>query len=203
MQNALPVTTSILLDLLRDESRPEGWQDFTSRYWPVLSGFALKLGLSEADASDAAQQALADFLREFRAGRYVRERGRLSSFILGIARNRVLRLRSEARRRSRRIVDQGGDFDDTPDDQTLSMVWESERRRVILEQALEELRTSDRLDARTLSAFELVALRDVSVEEAAAQSGLSVDAVYLARHRCTKRLREIAERLTAAWDEDA
>ncbi|MFN5663262.1 MAG: sigma factor, partial [Planctomyces sp.] len=106
-----------MLDLLRDESRPEGWQDFTARYWPVLCGFALKLGLSEADAADAAQQTLADFLREFREGRYVRERGRLSSFILGIARNRVLRLRTEARRRSRRIIDQAANIDDTPDDQ--------------------------------------------------------------------------------------
>jgi DNA-directed RNA polymerase specialized sigma24 family protein len=47
-----------------------------------------------------------------------------------------------------------------------------------------------------------VALRGVEAHEAAEQCGLSVDQVYLAKHRCTKKLREIVEAMTAAWDED-
>jgi RNA polymerase sigma-70 factor (ECF subfamily) len=209
LERPLPITTTLLLDSLRDESRPEGWEQFSARYWPVLAGFARKLGLSEADAADAAQWTLMEFLREFRAGRYERARGRLSSFVVGIARNRILTLRRQARRGSagsgggsKDGPAPGDSADQLPDDATMTDMWENERRRAILEDAVAQLRGSSRLSPSTFRAFELVALRGVPATEAAAQSGLSVEEVYVARSRCTKRLRELVEELTRAWNED-
>lgn len=200
MERALPITTTLLLDSLRDESHPEGWERFSARYWPVLAGFARKLGLSEADAADAAQWTLMEFLKEFRAGRYERQRGRLSSFVVGIARNRILTLRRQSRRAAE---GGGGDSGELlPDEVTMTDMWENERRRAILEDAVTALRGSSRLSPATFRAFELVALRDVPAEEAAAQTGMSVDEVYVARSRCTRRLRELVAELTSAWDED-
>lgn len=200
----LPITTSLLLSTLRDEHEGTGWRDFHARYWPVLVGLGVHLGLREADAQDAAQWTLLEFLREFRAGRYERGRGRLRSYILGIARNRIRSLRRSGSRpaqAARSLEDAPEQMDDLSDER-LEAVWEGERRSAILREALEQLRASPRLAPATFLAFELVALRSVPAEQAAQQAGLSVDDVYLARHRCTKRLKELVEVITRAWDEE-
>ncbi|HLP84601.1 MAG TPA: RNA polymerase sigma factor [Phycisphaerales bacterium] len=198
MAGSLPVTTSLLLDALRDEGDQGGWREFTDRYWPVLVGLGVHLGLTETDAADAAQWTLVEFLREFRAGRYQRGKGRLSAFVIGIAKNRIRALRRQSVKRA----PAGVEIADEIDDVTLQHVWEQQRRSVILQQALKKLRESPKLASSTFQAFELVALRDVPAEEAARQAGISVDDVYLARHRCTRRLREIVDELTAAWDQE-
>jgi RNA polymerase sigma factor (sigma-70 family) len=198
MAGSLPVTTSLLLDALRDERDQDGWREFTERYWPVLVGLGVHLGLTETDAADAAQWTLLEFLREFRAGKYQRGKGRLSAYVIGIARNRIRALRRQSTRRA----PAGAEPAEEMDDATLQNVWEQQRRTVILQQALNKLRESPKLAPSTFQAFELVALRGVPAEEAARQAGISVDDVYLARHRCTRRLREIIDQLTAAWDQE-
>lgn len=198
MAGSLPVTTSLLLDALRDEGDQGGWREFTDRYWPVLVGLGVHLGLTETDAADAAQWTLVEFLREFRAGRYQRGKGRLSAFVIGIAKNRIRALRRQSVKRAPAGVESADEIDDV----TLQNVWEQQRRSVILQQALKKLRESPKLAPSTFQAFELVALRNVPAEEAARQAGISVDDVYLARHRCTRRLREIVDELTAAWDQE-
>jgi DNA-directed RNA polymerase specialized sigma24 family protein len=64
------------------------------------------------------------------------------------------------------------------------------------------LRDESEFDDRTLGAFELSSLRGVPVAETAAQCGMSLDQVYVARSRVTKRLRSLVEELTAAFEED-
>ena len=198
MAGTLPVTTSLLLDALRDERDQGGWRQFTDRYWPVLVGLGVHLGLTETDAADAAQWTLVEFLREFRAGRYQRGRGRLSAFVMGIAKNRIRAIRRQGAKRAPGGVDPLDEMDDA----TVQDVWEQQRRSVILQQAIAKLRELPKLSPPSLQAFELVALRGVPAEEAARQAGISIDDVYLARHRCTRKLREIVEQLTAAWDEE-
>ncbi len=198
MAGSLPVTTSLLLDALRDERDQDGWREFTERYWPVLVGLGVHLGLTETDAADAAQWTLVEFLREFRAGRYQRGKGRLSAFVIGIAKNRIRALRRQSARRAPAGIEPADEIDDV----TLQNVWEQQRRSAILQAAITTLRESTKIAPATLQAFELVALRDVPAEEAARQAGISVDDVYLARHRCTRKLREIVDHLTAAWDKE-
>ncbi|QOI99449.1 MAG: sigma-70 family RNA polymerase sigma factor [Phycisphaeraceae bacterium] len=197
----LPITTTRLLDQLQDAGQQEAWSRFDERYRPVLTGFARSLGLGDADAADVAAWTLAEFLREFRAGKYQRGRGRLRAWIIGIARNRSAMLRRAAARGHPSPLNSQADV---PDDEAgLTIIWERERQRVILDRALEELRRTTKADERTMRAFELVALRGVPAEEAASQCGISVDDVYIAKSRVTRRLREIVERITSAYDEEA
>jgi len=70
-------TTTALLDGLHDPANEEVWREFDTRYRPIILGFAVKLGLSDEDAADVAQDTLARFVQEYRAGRYDRTRGRL------------------------------------------------------------------------------------------------------------------------------
>lgn len=196
-------TTTQLMEELLDPTNAEAWGRFDARYRPVLVGFALRLGLSAEDATELAQRTMAEFFEVYRSGRYDRGKGRLSSWLIGIARNTASTMR-RPRGAGRRI---GGDTvagempAPLPDGPHLTRIWEREREQAILNDAMAVLRTSTKTEPNTLRAFELFAVRGMSAEAVAAECGLSVDAVYVVKNRLTKRLREIVRDLTSAYDE--
>ena len=195
-------TTTRLIEDLRDPANSEAWEGFDARYRPVLLGFARTLGFGPDDAAELAQQTLGRFVVAYREGRYVRGNGRLSSWLIGIARNVGSEMRRKAHR-GRAAGDSvlGGVEAALPDEAHLTVIWEKERRAATLTQAMEMLRGSARLEAHTLRAFELFAIRGVPAPEVAAQCGIDVDAVYVIKNRLTKRLREIVRELTTLYDE--
>ncbi len=199
-------TTTRLLDALRDSSNEPVWSQIDARYRPVIRGLARRIGVPEGEADDVAQQSLAEFVRCFRDGRYDRTKGRLSSWILSIAHHTSL----AAIRRRRRDAGPGvGGADDVdPADpasaeRALRSVWNEERDRVILHHAMATLHDEGSMDERTLLAFELSALRGVPATEAASQCQMTVEQLYVARSRVTRRLRVMVREMTSAFEEDA
>lgn len=196
-------TTTRLLDELRDPANDRAWVGFDARYRPVLAAFGRRLGFSSSDAEELAQATLAEFAKAYRDGRYERGQGRLSSWLIGIARN----VGSGMRRAQGRGGPMGGDTQlgavagDLGDEKHLSQVWAREREQAILADALQALRSSARLEPHTLKAFELFTLRGVPAEEVAAECGIDVDTVYVIKNRLTKRLREIVREMTTAYEE--
>lgn len=193
-------TTTKLLDALRDLQNEPAWAQIDSRYRPVLAGLARRLGLNASDADEVAQQALAEFVKAYRDGRYDRTKGRLSSWILGIGHHTALRV---IRNSTREKNDESVSAVEAVDGPTLRSIWEDERDRAILSQAMTLLSDESGIDDRTYLAFELFALRKVPVVEAANRCGMTIDQVYVAKSRVTKRLREIVRKLTEAFEEDS
>lgn len=192
-------TTTQLLDALRDPENQLVWEQIDSRYRPVIASFARRLGLRDADADEVAQQTLSEFVRAYRAGNYRRTEGRLSSWILGIAHNTARRFLRQQRRTGAVEV---GELEQPVDEASLREVWAQERDREIFNKAMAMLRDDSAMEDRTLLAFELVAIRGIRAAEAASMTGLSVDQVYVARSRVTKRLRAAVKALTEAFEED-
>lgn len=195
------VTSTLLLNGLADRGNARAWGEIDARYRPVLAGFARGLGLTDEDAADVAQQALAEFARDFMAGRYQRGKGRLSSWLMGIAHHRAIdAIRARARRKEwageSAIIDRA-------DPARLTQTWDNSQRQAILAEAMRQLRESSRMADKTIRAFELVGLQNVPAEEAARECGMAVDEVYVAKNRVTKRLREIVAEITEAYEEDS
>lgn len=192
-----------MIDELRERGNAEAWGRFDARYRPILIGFARHLGLSPDDAGELAQRTMAEFSEAFLDGRYERGKGRLSSYLIGVARNTASTMR-RARGTGQRI---GGDTmaeeipAQLPDGPHLTRLWEREREQAILNEAMSILRTSTKTEPNTLRAFELFAVRGMPAEAVASECGLSVEAVYVVKNRLTKRLREIVRDLTSAYDE--
>ncbi|MFT3683880.1 MAG: sigma factor [Phycisphaerales bacterium] len=127
-------TTTKLLDALRDHANEPAWSQIDARYRPVIAGLARRLGATSAEAEEVAQQTLAEFVQAFRLGRYDRTKGRLSSWILGIARNTTSGV---LRRRGRESGGRGVPAEEASvDDHALRQAWTDERDRVILLRAL-------------------------------------------------------------------
>lgn len=190
-------TTTAMLAGLHDPANEQVWRAFDDRFRPIIVAFAGRLGAQAEDAADVAQETLSQFLRDFRAGKYDRSRGRLHAWIVGIARHRLIDLqRRRAAQRERRGESAIAEL---PAEGELSQLWDAECREEILRAGLRELRET-RLDPNTIRAFEMVALEESTPAAAAAALGLTVDSVYAAKNRCLAQLRTILARLHDAYE---
>lgn len=187
------ITTTLLLDRLHD-SRDEGaWRLFDDRFRGVIVATGLRLGLSRTDAEEAAQETIAQALRDYQAGRYDRSRGRLSSWIVSIAHHRIV---DTQRARKPHIEIDAGMVETRASDVAAAFNLALEKH--IFERAWELVRTTSNASAGTLLAFELTALRSVPASEAALQCGMTVEQVYVARNRVSERLRDAVEKIDRA-----
>ncbi|MHC4947292.1 MAG: RNA polymerase sigma factor [Planctomycetota bacterium] len=191
-------TTTALLDDLIDPANEAVWEEFDARYRPVLVAFARRIGLAPEDAADAAQEALARFVKSYREGRYDRTRGRLHSWLFGIARHCVLDIReARAARREGRGLSAVADL---PEEGALSRLWDDACDREILQKAVDLLPERTKTDPQTIRAFELLAFEQRPPADVAETLGVSLNDVYLAKHRCLRRLRSIVAELSAAYE---
>lgn len=191
-------STSLLIGLAEAENDAV-WAEFDARYRPIVTGYCLKLGLTEHEAADVSQESLMRFLEEYRAGKYDRERGRLRSWLIGIVKYRVADLKRA--KFARRELRGESAVVDLPDDDQLEALWEAERCHQLLRQAISELRGASRLTERTMRAFEMFAVEQKPAAAVAAKLGISVQDVYVAKNRVAARLRETLERLEALFDD--
>ncbi len=197
-QTSSPRTTTVLLEALMDERNAPVWEEFDERYRPVLTGFVRGLGLTETEAAEVAQATLAEFARCYRAGKYVRGKGRLSSWIMGMAHHIAL----DTRRAGARAPNRGQSaMIDISDPAHMTLIWERQRKATILSRAMDELRKT-RTDERTIRAFELVGIRGVPAEAAARECGMTVQDVYTAKNRVTTTLRRIVQEIEAQYAEE-
>jgi DNA-directed RNA polymerase specialized sigma24 family protein len=86
-----------------------------------------------------------------------------------------------------------------PNEQQLNMTWDAEQQRVIFQRAMQTLLAGGRINSRTLEVFEMVALKNVPAVAVADQFEIEVSEVYRIKNRVTKRLREIVDNLTQAY----
>jgi len=193
----LPKTNTVLLAGLLDPRNGEIWRDFDERYRPVISAFARRLGLSPADAEEVAQETLVGFSEQYRAGKYDRDRGRLRSWIFGIAQRRA----ADSRRQRERRRDVRGEsaLDEVASAPELERLFEEEWQRAILAAAMRELRGETKTDPQSIRALEMFASDRRSAAEVAAELQMTTNAVYAAKHRAIVALRRILTRLQEEW----
>lgn len=193
-------TTTALLEGLFDTGNKAVWEEFNARYSPVILAVARRVGLGEQDAADVTQETLIRFLQEYKAGKYDRSRGRLRSWIVGIAKYRIADLR-RAKARHREWRGESA-FDVLPDDDEMGKMWDEECRREILRRAFRELRETTKLDERTIGVFERLCLDQLKPADVAKETGMSIDTVYKAKQRCMEQLKGIIGRLDEAYEID-
>lgn len=191
-------TTTELLERLAATSDDDAWRLLDGRMRPVLLSVVRKLGLSADEADEVVQQTLAEVFEGYAKGQYQRDRGRLRSWIISIARHATI----DVFRRRGRVAGALQALDpEVPDEQGMTRIWEGEWEQHLACEAMLKLRSSSQVDARTIQAFELFALRGVPVMDVAATCGMSPSQVYVAKNRVAERLRAIVAELASAYEE--
>jgi RNA polymerase sigma-70 factor (ECF subfamily) len=184
-------TSASLLERLRLQPDDEGWQRLVELYTPLIRGWLHRHGLPPQEADDVVQEVLAvvvrrlpDFRRQPRAGAFRRWLRTIT----------VNCLRDFWRgRRGRPVAAGGSDFvqmlDELADPASgLSREWDREHDRHVTARLLEMIRPH--FEATTWRAFQRVALEGASPDDVAAELGLTVNAVFIAKSRVLSRLRQ-------------
>ncbi len=192
------VTTTLLLERLRDSRDADAWTTFDHRFRGVILATALKLGLAEADAADAAQETILQVLRDYQAGKYDRSRGRLSSWIIAIAHHRIVDI-VRARRNHYDLTKAGSIPENDPTTFDVASAFDDALERRTFEHAWERIQVETKFAALTLLAFELSALRQVPPAQVAERCKMSVEQVYVSKNRVSRRLQEIVEELSRVY----
>lgn len=193
------MTTTTVLDRLRDANDHSAWSSFMERFRAPIAGFSQKMGLRAADAEDVTQETMIAFLESYRQDAYQRGRGRLSHYLFGIAHNKILAARRKIATREVQVSSAGGDtsfWSELPGESAAQELWEREWRQTILAQCLEQ--ASREVSPQTFEAFRMVVFGGKSPADVAAELGMTRNAVFIAKHRVGTRLRE----LRAAFEED-
>jgi len=192
-----PDTRLSLIVRLRGEPDAAAWAEFVRLYRPVVVRLARRRGLQDADADDLAQQVLLAVALAVQRWDPDPARGRFRAWLRRIAENCALNALT------RRPPDRAGGGTaelerlaelPVPDgEDTLEL--RQEYRRQVFAWAADAVRVE--FQAATWQAFWLTAVVGLDAETAGRQLGKNPGAVYTARCRVMKRLRE----KVAEWDE--
>jgi len=191
-------TTTALLHGLRESGNASAWEELDGRCRPIMLAVCRRMGLAHAEAEDAVQAAMVSFVEAYREGRYDRNKGRLSAFLITMLRRRAIdRVRSEKQHQGAAA---NVDSIEALSDKDVERYWLDERQNQILSEALEILREGG-TDERMIASFELYGLRRVGIAEVTSRLGMTREEVYNAKYRITQRLQPIVARLDELYED--
>jgi RNA polymerase sigma factor (sigma-70 family) len=172
----------------------EAWGEFVERYGRQVYAWCRQWGLQEADAEDVTQNVLVDLARQMRTFEY-HPSGRFRSWLRTIAHRAWCDLLD-----SRKAATTGGGDSAVLDllnsveaREDLLKHLDSECQSELLEAAMNQVR--QRVESNTWEAFRLTAQEGLPGAETAERLGLQVAAVFKAKSRVQKMIREEVAKL--------
>jgi RNA polymerase sigma-70 factor (ECF subfamily) len=187
-----------LLQRLRRESDPGSWQQLVDLYSPVLRDWLRRASLQPQDVDDLVQDVFSVLVKELPRFHYEPDRGTFRGWLRTIVANR---LRAFYRSRQSRTMPTGGDFGQMADQledphSDLSQLWNQEHDRHVARRLLELIKPN--FESTTWQAFQRVTLDGAKPVEVAKELGISTNAVYIAKSRVMRRLRQEMQELSDA-----
>ena len=181
----MPTTSPTLLHRLRTQADPVAWASFVELYTPLLIHWARRNGLQDQDASDLTQEVFSLLLEKLRHFQYDPNK-KFRSWLRVVAQRKWYEM---CRQRAPAPIGSDDDLqrlsDLTADDDPF---WEHEYRQILAVRALSVMR--DAFEETTWQACWKVIVLGEPVAQVAADLGLTPGAVYTAKSRVLKRLRD-------------
>ena len=177
-------TSGSLLEQLRQPANQEGWARFVTLYTPLLYYWAHKLGLRDADAAELVQEIFVVLVQKLPSFEYQKQKGFrswLRTVLLNKWRN-ALRQAAHARKGTEMNV---AELADSLEEDVLA---ETEYRQHLISHAVELMRRE--FPFNTWKACWEYVVMDRPAAEVAAELGITVGAVYVAKSRVLARLRQ-------------
>jgi len=196
----LTATRTTLLQRLKNWQDQSSWQDFFDTYWKLIYSGALKAGLNEAEAQEVVQETMISVAKHMPTFEYDRAIGSFKAWLLTMTRWRI----TDQLRKRRRLAAHDS-FDDTdadarmtgkmmdPVSECLDALWDAEWQKNLLDAAIDKVRR--RLDPQKYQIFDFYVNKEWPSDDVAKAFGISIDQVYLAKHRVTEMITEEVKRL--------
>lgn len=186
-------TSASLLERLGDRTDAEAWRRFLGLYAPLIRHWLRRHDVPPLEMDDLVQDVLAVVVRELPHFRHNQRTGAFRAWLRSITTNR-LRQAWRARRLHPEATG-GTDFaavlDQLEDpDSDLSRLWDREHDHYLVHRLLAWIEPE--VQPSTWHAFRRLVLESGSADAVAADLGISVNAVFIAKSRVLQRLRRHA-----------
>lgn len=181
---AMHTTPISLLQRLRQPSRAEAWSRFVELYTPLLYYWARRMGLASGEAADLVQDVFVVLLKKLPEFTYDPARS-FRAWLRTVIHNKW---RENHRRNSLPIEAASAARLAEVADPAAVELDEAEYRQHLVRRMLHIMQTD--FQPSTWKAFWEVVACDRPPAEVAAELGLSIKAVYLAKARVLRRLRQ-------------
>jgi RNA polymerase sigma-70 factor (ECF subfamily) len=184
-----PDTSLSLLDRLGDRTDADAWSRLVGLYTSVLHTWLRSAGLQPADCDDLTQRVLEVLVRRLPTFEHSGRPGAFRAWLRGITTNLLREFwRQQPAAGSASVLDQLCD-----PDSGLSRCWDEQHDRHVLRSLLDLV--SSEFTEPTWQAFRRTTLDGVPARQVAAELGLTVNAVLIAKSRVLARLRQEAGNL--------
>jgi RNA polymerase sigma-70 factor (ECF subfamily) len=194
----LPTTRPSLLVRIRDARDNDAWQQFVRIYGPVVYGYGRKHGLQDSDAADLTQEVLRAVSTSIVRLDYDRRRGSFAGWLFTLAHHKLHDFLCRQSRPGRGTGDSGvqARLQQHPDRAENRAVWDLEFERRLFHLAAERVR--EHFQETTWMAFYQKAVEGRRGAAVAAELGMTVAAVYLAKSRVMARLSQYVQQIDGA-----
>jgi RNA polymerase sigma-70 factor (ECF subfamily) len=183
--------------LLRAQIGEENaWKDLTDLYRPLILSWLNRQGVPARDLDDLSQDILLSVVKHLPTFQHSGRRGAFRSWLRAIVCSRTAdywRAQGAGTQASGGSGATAALQQIADPDSDLNRQWDEEHDRYVLHCLLDLV--EEEFEPVTLQAFRRLALAGLSGAEVAQELGLSVAAVYVAKSRVLKRIRQEAEGL--------
>jgi RNA polymerase sigma-70 factor (ECF subfamily) len=183
--------------LVRAQTGEENaWKDLTELYRPLIISWLQRQNVPAHDLEDLSQEVLLKVVKHLPSFEHSNRRGAFRSWLRTIVFGRTA---DYWRAMSADTLASGGSgvtaalAQLVDPDSDLNRQWDEQHDRYVFNRLLDLV--AEEFEPTTLRAFRRLALDGASGAEAAEELGLSVAAVYAARSRVVRRIRQEAEGL--------
>ncbi|MCX6896130.1 MAG: sigma-70 family RNA polymerase sigma factor [Verrucomicrobia bacterium] len=183
-----------MIQRLKNWQDQSSWENFFEIYWKLIYRFAIKSGLTEEEAQDVVQETMSAVARHMPSFKYDPAVGSFKAWLLNMTRWRI----SDQRAKRQQVVcaesnstEVNGVLD--PSSQYLEAAWNAEWEQHMMEAAMARVRRN--LDPQKYQIFDFCVNKGWPPEKVAQAFGVSIDQIYLAKHRVLEVIKEEVARL--------
>ncbi len=183
-----PTQTSLLIRVRSNDE--DGWRRLVRLYEPLVLRWCRRMGLAEANASDVSQEVFQAVTKQIGEFRHARPADSFRAWLYGITRNKA---RDVWRKQANSPAVIGGStiqhwFQQMPDQYDADSKDAPQEFQEVLRRAMDLVRVE--FTETSWKAFWQVTIEGRKPADVAVDLEISVGAVYIAKSRALKRLRE-------------
>ena len=188
-------TSLSILERAKSSDDEQAWRDLEQIYSPLLRRWMIRYEVSECDADDLVQEVLLFIAQRLKDFEHNGRTGAFRSWLRAALANRLRKFWTERGRRpaghgtgDSRVHEMLAQLEDPRS--SLSQLWEQEHDQVVLSRLIGQLR--DEFAGRTWEVFQRTAIEGRKPQDVAAELQMTPNAVWIAKSRVFRRLRQIS-----------
>jgi RNA polymerase sigma-70 factor (ECF subfamily) len=191
-EDELIPTRTTLIQRLKNWQDQSSWQDFFDTYWKLIYGVAIKGGLTRTEAQDVVQETMLSVAKHMPNFKYDRKIGSFKAWLLNMTRWRII---DQLRKRGYSVDSRMEDKLINQSNSDLETLWDTEWEKNLFDAAITKVKR--RLDPQKYQIFDFYVNKQWMPDKVAKTFGISINQVYLAKHRVVELIKEEVKKLEA------